>query len=109
MSDPIELTLEQKVDHFVSKVFGGEHHCRKVVFAGNHYVVVPNTPSVSTFDGDRLTRIVLASHELGLRAELTNHGMIGIKILLHSRTTRKVGKYWERHPTIEDAVEAYNN
>jgi len=97
-----QLPLAEKVEIFLIDVFGGRHRVAKLIDNGGHFVCIPHG-SVSTFDDDRLTRIVLSSHRLCLRAEIDNHGMRGIKILLHNRKGR-TGRLHERHPTIEDVI-----
>lgn len=100
--DLISLSLDEKAELFVSYVFGGLHRVRKLERASNHYVCIPHG-TLATYDDDRLTRVVLASHRYGLRAEVDNHGMRGIKILLHNRKSR-TGRIFERHPMIADVV-----
>lgn len=98
----ISLPIEGKVERFVDDVFGGAHHVQKVYRAGHFYVVIPYG-SLATYDDDKLTRIVIASHRYGLRAEVTNYGMRGLKILLHNRKARS-GRIFERHPTLEEVL-----
>jgi len=101
-----ELTLSEKSEWFVNRVFGGQHHCRKFEDNGNHFLVVPKSNySFATFDGDKLTKIVMMAHRLCLRAELTNHGMQGLKILLHNR--KREADLYRRHPDVEDMVVAF--
>lgn len=102
--DEIKLALAEKVDVFISQVFGGVHRVHKVENKGNYFQVIPHG-TLATFDDDKLTRVVIASHQLGLRAEVDNHGMRGIKILLHNRTTR-IGRLYERHPSTGDLLRA---
>lgn len=103
VEDLIELPFHQKVDYFVSDVFGGVHRVRKLENLKTHYVCIPHG-TLATYDDDKLTRIVVASHRYGLRAEITNHGMRGLKILLHNRTQRS-GRLYERHPNMAEVME----
>jgi hypothetical protein len=103
-SDPITLPLKEKVDRFLDYVFAGAHHVRSVTDKGNYYLVVPHG-SMATFDGRGLTCIVIASHVLGLRADIENNGMRGIRILLHNRVCRK-GCIAARHPSGHDLIDA---
>lgn len=98
----IDRPFIDKVSAFVDYVFGGEHHLSRLEFKNNHAVAIPHG-SLATFDGHALTRVVLASHWLGLRADVDNHGMRGVKILLHNRTARE-GRLWERHPALDDLI-----
>ena len=101
--DLVDMPFADKVYEWVSIVFGGEHHLVRLENKGHYYLCIPRG-TLATFDDDRLTRIVLASHRYGLRAEIDNHGMRGLKILLHNRPSRN-GRMWERHPTIEQAIQ----
>ena len=99
-----DLPLSEKAEWFVNVVFGGRHHCRTFEFRANHFFVIPNSNhSFATFDFDRLTRIVVMSHRLCLRAEVECHGMHGLRLLLHNRASRK-GRMFERHPTMEESI-----
>ena len=100
--DPIDLPLSEKVNEFVSFVFGGVHHVRKCECMGHFYQIVP-WGGLSTYDDDKLTKIVIASHDLGLRAQVDNYGMRGVKIMLHNRASRD-GMLHKRHPTMETAL-----
>jgi hypothetical protein len=100
--DLIGLEFQEKAEHWVSDVFGGVHRVAKFEFKQHYFLCVPRG-TLSTFDDDYLTRIVIASHRYGLRAEVDNHGMRGLKILLHNRVGRE-GRMWERHPTLETVI-----
>lgn len=100
--DLIDLDFDDKADRFVSDVFGGVHRVAKFERKCNHWMCVPYG-SLSTWDDDKLTRIVIASHKYGIRAEVDNHGMRGVKILLHNRASRE-GFLHKRHPTIETVL-----
>lgn len=102
--DPINLPLPDKVNAFVNFVFGGLHRVRKCESKGHYYQIVP-WGSLATYDDNTLTRVVIASHDLGVRAEIDNHGMRGLKILLHDRDCRE-GEFHKRHPTLEKSMES---
>jgi hypothetical protein len=101
--DLISLDLAENVERFVGFVFGGVHRVRRLECKGHYYLCIPHGP-LSTFDDDKLTRIVIAGHKYGLRAEIDNHGMRGLKILLHNRSSRE-GRLFQRHPTIETVLQ----
>lgn len=101
--DTVTWPIHKKVDHFVSDVFGGAHHVAKLERKGHYYQCVPYG-TLATYDDDRLTRVVIAAHKYGLRAEVDNYGMRGVKILLHNRASR-TGRMWERHPTLDKVME----
>jgi hypothetical protein len=100
--DLIGLDFDHKADLFVSDVFGGVHRVAKFERKHNHWLCIPRG-SLSTWDDNKLTRIVIASHKYGIRAEVDNYGMRGVKILLHNRVSRE-GSMYKRHPTIEQAI-----
>jgi hypothetical protein len=100
--DLINLTFSEKVETFLSNVFGGRHRVAKIIEHPTFCEVIPHG-SLSTFDDDKLTLIVIESHDLGLRAEVTNHGMRGVKIMLHNRKSRE-GRLYARHPTLAEAT-----
>lgn len=102
--DAINMDLADKADHFVSDVFGGVHRVRKLENRGNYYLCVPRE-TLATYDDDKLTRIVIASHKYGVRAEVQLNGTRGLKILLHNRTSRDKGRMFERHPKLSDVLE----
>jgi hypothetical protein len=102
--DPIHMDLQDKASCFVSDVFGGVHRVRKLENKGHYYVCIPHG-TLATYDDDKLTRIVIASHKYGVRAEVQTNGMHGLKILLHNRTSRDKGRMFERHPKLLDVLE----
>lgn len=100
--DLIELPFPIRFEGLVEMVFGGKHRLAKCTEHSTHVELVPHG-TLATFDDDRLTLLVLAAHKYGVRAEVTNNGMRGIKILLHNRKAR-TGRYFERHPTIHEVL-----
>lgn len=101
--DLVTLPLAEKVDRFVSDVFGGVHRVAKLEQKGHYFLCIPRG-TLATYDDDKLTRIVIASHKYGIRAEIDNHGMRGLKILLHNRASRE-GRMFDRHPTLETVLQ----
>lgn len=101
-ADPIELPFEMRVEGLIEMVFRGKHHLQKCEQKATHFELVPYG-SLATYDDDRLTLLVLAAHKYGVRAEVTNHGMRGVKVLVHARKAR-TGRLYERHPTIEEVL-----
>jgi hypothetical protein len=100
--DLIDLSLLEKVDLFIDFVFGGRHHTRKVIEHSNCFEI-RFWQDVSTWDCNIMTKIVVASHDLGLRASLDANGMRGLKLTLHSRATR--ASSITGHPTLEQHLE----
>src|SRR6185503_20091932 len=65
-------------------------------------LVVPAT--LSTYDGDTLTRLVVASHDECVRLQVDPSGPRGLALRFHPRI--RAGHLFQRHPTIEQAISA---
>jgi hypothetical protein len=102
-TDLIELELAQKVELFIDFVFGGKHHTNKVI-NHNSWYEVKFYQDVATWDFNIMTKMVVASHDLGLRADIEANGLRGLKVLLHNRKSRE-GLMHQRHPTLEQHLE----
>jgi hypothetical protein len=100
--DLIELPLSEKVDLFIDYVFGGRHHTTKVI-DHKFWFEVKFHQDVATWDGNIMTKIVVASHDLGLRASLDPNGLRGLKLMLHNRKQRDTIS--RGHPTLEEHLE----
>lgn len=64
--------------------------------------------NLSTFDYDGLTRLVIWAHDRMIRVEITPSGPNMIGLVAHKRHHRE-GRMFERHPTIEDAIDRARN
>ena len=98
-----ELTKEEAIDFF-AELYGGKHHIPRggvkdfgCGFSVNHY------GDLSTFDFDKLTRLVFLAHDRCIRVEVSNSGPRMVKISIWKRHGRE-GDMWYRHPTIEQAL-----
>ena len=60
--------------------------------------------SLSTYDFDVLTRLVVAAHQWCVRVEITHSGPRMVGIVMHRRKTRE-GSMMDRHPAIYEAVD----
>ncbi len=96
-----------RAERVLAKTFRGLHHCPDIHKANEggefeHWWV--NTwETLSTFDFDGLTRLVVSAHDECIRAQIMSSGPRMVKIMLHNRKGRD-GGFAERHPTIEDAI-----
>lgn len=61
---------------------------------------------LATFDTDKLTRLVIGAHDMGVRVEIEPCNMQRLKIRMWTRKSRE-GRLWERHPTMEEAVRTF--
>ena len=60
----------------------------------------------STFDYDGLTKAVLMAHDRCIRFEILPSGPRMLQLHFHKRH-KTDGRMYERHPTIETAIEEY--
>lgn len=63
-------------------------------------------PSLATFDGASLTRLVIGAHEEMIRVEIDPVSFKYLAVCMWPRVSRE-GNIGQRHPTIEQAVESY--
>jgi hypothetical protein len=100
--DLIELPFEEKIELFIDYVFGGRHHTRSVVSADVCYFI-KFYQDLSTWDGNILTKIVVAAHDLGLRVDAEPNGMRGMRVMVHNRKQRDGMS--KGHPTLEQHLQ----
>lgn len=101
--EKIPITLEEATAFF-SEIYGGEHHIPSEIKQKQHsdgYYILTRG-DLSSFDFNRLTRILFLCHDKCYRVEMKALGM-KVAIFLHKRYKRK-GSVMECHPTIEDAL-----
>ena len=96
--------LEDRVRAVLATAFRGIHHVpgwrqRKPFGEGLTVTVIAD---LSTFDGDYLTRLVVAAHEECVRMTVDPGGPRRLCLRFWSRM--REGRLYERHPTIEQAV-----
>jgi hypothetical protein len=89
---------------FFAALFYGEHHTPEIKPFGMGWCVMPYDRSLSTFDFNGMTRLVLLAHDRCIRAEVSMAGM-KLRIAIHKRHGRD-GEMSHRHPTIESAIES---
>ncbi|MBK6418488.1 MAG: hypothetical protein IPF79_04755 [Ignavibacteria bacterium] len=97
--DSIGWRFERIVDY----AFGGLHHVRhyKVEKGMARFLVYQD---MSTFDSDLLTRLVIASHQYGVRAEIHPCNFHYLEVYLHPRAQRE-GATYARHPSPFELIE----
>lgn len=99
------MTKEQATAFF-AELFCGEHRIPRggVQPFGLGWCV--NTwVDLSTFDQDKLTRLVFLAHDRCVRAEITHSGPRMVRICIWQRI--REGGITDRHPTLEQAVSAW--
>lgn len=96
---------------FFSEYFLGAHHIpggeRRIQPFGLGFAINYVPGNLSTFDFDGMTRLVFMSHRDCIRAEICGSGPGMVKLAIWQRENR-AGRIYERHPTIEQALEKFN-
>lgn len=86
-------------------VFHGEHHAPERIYAfGRGIKCNAESHRLSTFDFDYLTRLVVLAHDACVRVEIVSSGPGRIGLVMHKRAGR-TGNSFDRHPTMEEAIE----
>lgn len=101
----MKTTIEEATDFFEQLFYGNHHIPSEIKSFGNGYSV-RTFNSMATFDSHYLTRLVLLAHKLCFRAEIQSSGFNAIKIIIFKRCLD--GRQFERHPTIEQALQEFN-
>jgi len=104
-----QLTLAEATEFF-AEFYGGEHHIPnyKVKDISNGgFEVYHDRGSISTYDYSELTRLVFMAHEKCIRVGIgaKKNGVLFINIFKRQRE----GDMILKHPTLEEALENYNN
>ena len=107
--DSVNLALpwERRCENVLADTFCGIHHIDKHRIKEDDAVrrwEYNHCGDMATYDGDSLTRFVLACHKWCVRGSIASSGPRHIRIILHPRFKRDGDHCWERHPTIEDAI-----
>ena len=67
-------------------------------------IVLSSTAWLATYDGCDLTSLVVLCHDACVRLEIAGTGRGQVRLVFYRRRGR-AGSAWERHPTMEQAVE----
>ncbi|HEY4288242.1 MAG TPA: hypothetical protein VGN00_14155 [Puia sp.] len=102
--------MEEEALDFFSELYGGMHHVPgyKVHEWGDGSMVKHDAGEMATYDHNMLTRLVLMAHDNCYRVSISNHGPKCLKICVWKRKGRE-GSLFERHPTIEQAIEKHRD
>jgi len=101
------VLTKEEATKFFSEFYYGEHHFPGKIktygqgWAINHY------GQLSSYDFSGLTRLCLMAHRDAIRVEISSSNPNHLKIALHKRNRGK-GNMWEKHPTIEEAIETFS-
>ena len=99
------LTEDQKFcADMLAEWAGGYHHLPKV-HKSSQGVEINHYGDLSTFDFNKLTRLVLLAHRDFVRIEITNSGPRQVKIMAHLRRPKQKGDcMWSYHPSLADLI-----
>lgn len=100
------VPFKQRAEEMLCRVYGGRHHVRRLKDEGR-FLTCLHGSDLATFDFDHMTRLVLGAHEYCLRVSVSNGGPNQLKIWVWDR--KREGRMSERHPTIEQAMQSWEN
>lgn len=101
----MEFTKEEATKFF-SEFYYGEHHFPGKVKPWGEGWTINHYGELSSYDFSGLTRLVLMAHRDAIRVEVSSSNPNHLRISLHKRE-RGGDHMWERHPTIEEALEKF--
>lgn len=96
---------EEEARLFFAEFYRGEHHFPEELKKYGPGWAITDCNSLSTFDFDGLTRLVLMAHEQCIRVEVSPASPNRIRIAIWKR--EREGDTYQRHPTIEQAIESF--
>ncbi len=99
-------SFEARAQLVLNAVYRGAHHVPDSLKKEPKFWALSDARDFATYDFDLLTRFVFACHDLCVRGSIAPSGPGRIKIVIHDRTGRS-GQMYDRHPTIEAAIENY--
>ena len=103
--------LGENVANLLGDLFGGIYHIdhralSRVDWANDHHIIlILGWQGLSTYDMNELTRLVFLCHDYMLRCSISGTGPKYIEMMFHQR--QREGDLYQRHPTIEQALEDY--
>lgn len=100
-------TIFEEAEKFFNIFYLGAHHIpRSGIKPWGSGWCVNDSGDLSTFDGDKLTRLVFLAHDMCFRASVQPGGPSRIKIAIWKRDGR-IGRMCERHPTLLKALDTW--
>lgn len=104
-TEPSELGIKTAI--ILTKLFQGMHHVpvsqiKKINWKSEFNIPFSYFASMSTFDDNLLTRLIILAHEYCVRVEIKACNFHYFTIQFSKRTGRE-GPSHDRHPTVEQA------
>lgn len=102
-----EIVVPDWAKAFFVEFYGGEHHFPRsgIKEWGYGYCVHHDQGDLSTYDFNRLTKLVLMAHDDCIRVAIQPHAFKTVRISIWQR--KREGAMSERHPTLEQAIEMF--
>jgi hypothetical protein len=99
----------RKVANLLDDLYDGIYHIerevRRVDWEHDRWITIcVHDSHYSTFDAAMLTRLVILCHDHCIRCEVQSAGFHRLKLCFSPR--QREGQIYDRHPTIESAIEA---
>jgi hypothetical protein len=98
---------EKDARAFFVSFFRGEHHFPGKMKPYGDGWAISYLGGLSTYDCNDLTRLVLLAHAQCIRANVDQGGPNRLRIAIWRR--QRDGSIFERHPTIEQAIEQFQS
>lgn len=98
-----QAMTKDEAEDFMGDLFLGRHHIPSEVKPWGTGWQVNSFCDMSTYDFDRMTRLVFLAHDRCVRAEISWSGPRRIRIIIHKRDPEGTSMT-TRHPTIEQAL-----
>lgn len=100
-----------KVANLIDDLYGihnmpSRHQRNKTDWSHDHYIRFSVDQNLATFDGNLLTRLVFLCHDYALRLEIDGACKGYVTLMFHERR-HGPGRFFERHPTLEQAVKEH--
>lgn len=100
--------LGVKVADILGQAFLGIYHIEKIALKtdwfNKYWIEVTGLHSLSTFDNELLTVLVVLCHDECIRMNVEPAGSRNLRLIFHQR--QRDGRISERMPTMEDHIES---
>ena len=104
--------LGLRVAELLGRWYGGIYHAnpkymKEADWTSEDYIQLKYHGTLSTFDGDDLTRLVFLAHDLAIRVEISAVGGPSKLMRLVFYNRQRDGDWFNRHPSMEEALKAW--
>lgn len=114
----IESATHQKVSELgkvvatiLARSLGGIYNIsgvQKADWTNERFIRIALYGGLSSYDSDRLTRLLVLCHDACIRLEINPCNMRYLELVFHPRSARE-GRMFDRHPTLESATASIRN